>query len=426
MRDVFVAVEEIQVFQGIEPHGTLDLQNSFFAVKVQLVFAQQGNGPKIPEGIDFPVQGDAVAIKAERCFLFQQDLPLFGDHLAEADGFRIEGRFRHGGKLQTVYEIVLPFVPVGNEPVGELPADALKLLGVPVADLLLTLFAGNAVAVAFPFRQAAVRAGVDHPFQKFRVFLMGEPAGDLGLVHIELPLDEGGQLLVGHGLHFLRLQDFPDEAAHFAPADHIAPTGLDAVAALDPEDHQGQTQLFGQGSDGGLDVHGFSVEGTVSLGGQGDGAALPGHPDAVFHGLQVRGLLFDGDGSHQPADGRGDPAQGEDILTGNEVKGLPENQHREELVKAGLVVEDHQVGAVFTFRKRLRCDMIFRPDIDVQEGADRCKNHFVPGFAPGLLLFHREPQNRQFCNTIKLPLFDRLCQTFFSAKAFLSRKYQGR
>ena len=82
------------------------------------------------------------------------------------------------------------------------------------------------------------------------------------------------------------------------------------------------------------------MEGPVALGGQADAAAFPGDPDAVFHRLDVGGLLLDGDGSHQPAEQIRYPAQGENILGGQIVNRLTEGHAHEELVEAGLVVHD--------------------------------------------------------------------------------------
>ena len=130
----------------------------------------------------------------------------------------------------------------------------------------------------------------------------------LGLVHIQLLLQKGVQLLPGHIRIFLRLDDPAHIGLHFALPAHIAPPGLDAVAALNTEDGQGQTQLFHQRGDGRITVTGQTAEGAVPLGGKTYGTALPGNLDAVAYRIHIGGLLLDGNGCHRPPQQRGQKA----------------------------------------------------------------------------------------------------------------------
>ena len=75
---------------------------------------------------------------------------------------------------------------------------------------------------------------------------MDKLAGYIGFVYPQLLPDHLDQFFLGHILKFFRFHDPAHIAAHGALAGHIAPAGLDAIAALNAENDDGQRQFLGK------------------------------------------------------------------------------------------------------------------------------------------------------------------------------------
>lgn len=275
-------MEEVHILQGIKTFVTHELQQLAADVNVQLVLAQHRQSGDLIEGKDTLCHGETVAVKADFGFLCPKFLVLIYVYPTKADGFLVDRCFRQGKQIQTVDEIALGIIPIGNETVGNLAIHTLQLLGGQMPYLQVTLTAGYQIVMAFKGGKTAAGADVQQPLQKFRILFVAELPGDTGFIHPKLLLNQGRKLSGSHVCVLLRLDDPTDITAHFTLADNVAPTGVDTVAILNAENRNGQPQLFDKGGNGRLHIYASAVEGAVSLRGNANRAALTGDFDAVL------------------------------------------------------------------------------------------------------------------------------------------------
>ena len=170
-------------------------------------------------------------------------------------------------------------------------------------------------------------------------------------------------------------------------AELIRPPGLDAVAAFDAVQGDGQLQLLGHFGDGGIHIEGAAAVGPVALGGKGDGAALTGNAHAGHDGGDIRGLLLDGNGRHDPADQLRYPAQGEDVLRGHIIDGTLYRHADKELVEGGLMVHEDQVSPVPLLPEGFRADAIADPGVGIQHQPGQIPDHTVAVAHPLFIVF---------------------------------------
>ena len=238
--------------------------------------------------------------------------------------------------------------------------------------------------------QTAVGADIIGPLQIFGQTIVGEGASGHALVHVQPPLDALPQGLFAHGGGILRLDDLGHPCPHLALAHHIAPAGMDAVAALDAQKGDGQFELLRHLHDGGVHVLGLSRIGPVAFGSQRQRAALLDDLQAVAHRPGVGGLFFDGDGVHRPFEQHRHPALVEQVFGGQIVHRAPEGHAEKELVKGRLVVHQHQILPVALLFEGLHPDAVFPAAVGVQHQPRQRRDDPVAGLDPCFLFLHRK------------------------------------
>ena len=243
-------------------------------------------------------------------------------------------------KVERVHIIFLIVVPL------ERIAEGTPIEGAvgQIAPRLFAFFAGDAFALRVEGRKPAVGADVKGAVHVFGALLAFEIALDRKVVDIEFLLNDCCDLLFGKGAVFFGLHDARNIHAHFALPHIVRPAGLHAVAAFDADEGDGQAQELDEPADRGVDVLRPAAVSAVSLGRDGDRAALFGDFEARHHGAHVRRLLADGDGPHRPLEHARDKAVGEEVLARHIVDGPQIHHAHEELVEGGLMVAQKQIG----------------------------------------------------------------------------------
>ena len=205
--------------------------------------------------------------------------------------------------------------------------------------------------MAFKMGNAAMGAYIQNTLYVLSAVFMNKHSIRIGFILVQRLADMLIKFFVAPSLVFLRFQNRADIHTHLALTTHIAPARLDAIAAFDFKEGNGQTQFLGKAPNGRIDIHRLTAEGTVAFREDHNTAALFCHLHAAHDSANIRNLLFNGDRSSQPLDNSGYPTHGENILRGYIVQMLLERKAGEKLVKAGLMIGQNQILAAILFLK---------------------------------------------------------------------------